>query len=173
MVTEVLNRYAQRMIEATHSIHRTQIIVGVLALLLGVLIYLFDRPAEHIYFISHSISFFNYTPNLFGIMGNHLPTFLHVFAFSMIMAGIIGCNKRGALAICSIWMLINIGFEIGQYQDIAMYVTPLIPDWFSHIPILENTEYYFLYGKYDPYDVLAGIIGAVSAYIVIIVTIKA
>jgi len=48
----------------------------------------------------------------------------------------------------------------------------IVPDWFSTIPFLENTKNYFQYGTFDFIDLLAITIGALTAYFVLITTMK-
>ncbi len=155
-----------------HSINWTQVLLGALALALGVIVYILDRPAEHIYFLPQALSMYEQIASVFGRVGYHLPTFLHVIAFSLILTGMIGCGKRGGLIVCITWMLINSGFEIGQHQNIAPGIVELLPEWFSYVAILDNTASYFIHGVFDPYDLLSIVVGALVAYAVIRLTIK-
>ena len=155
-----------------HSINWTQVLLGVLALVSGVVVYIIDRPAEHVYFLPQALSMYEQIPSVFGRAGYHLPTFLHVMAFSLMLTGVIGCGKQGGLIVCIIWMVINSAFEIGQHQDIAPGIVELLPEWFSSMPILDNTASYFIHGVFDPYDLLSIVVGALVAYVVIKLTIK-
>ena len=154
-------------------INKTQIIIGGAALFIGSLIYLIDRPPDHTYFIyccGINISLYNVLPNLFGLIGNNLPAFIHVFSFIMITAGIISCEKKGSLIICLAWFFIDLTFELGQkYTSLSL---KLIPDWFTGIPFLENTENYFLRGTFDYIDLVAIAFGTAIAYFVLIITSK-
>ena len=74
-----------------------QIMIGLAVLSLGTLIYLVDRPPDHTYFVYKSfvnISLHNTLPNLFGLIGNSLPSFIHVFSFILITAGFISYRKK-------------------------------------------------------------------------------
>jgi len=99
-----------------------------------------------------------------------LPSFLHVFAFSLIIGGLLACKKRGFFVICSMWLFINILFELGQKHAIA--ASRIVPLWFSEVFILENTQNYFLKGTFDFCDILAGFFGALAAYCVLLLTIQ-
>jgi ABC-type xylose transport system permease subunit len=154
-------------------INKKQIIIGLVALFIGSVIYLIDRPPEHTYFVYNSpinISLSNTIPNLFGSIGNSLPAFLHVFSFILITAGLIFCNKRGYLIICLSWFLIDCVFEVGQ--KFTTWSSRIIPDWFAGIPFLENTENYFLKGTFDFLDLAAIAFGTVIAYFVLLTTNK-
>ena len=155
------------------QITKTQILIGVLVLLLGSFIYLIDRPPEQTYFVHSSpvnISLFNTLPNVFGFIGGSLPECVHVFSFILITAGLLSCNKRGYLIICLSWFVIDAAFEIGQ--RFPARALKIIPDWFTGIPFLENTESYFLHGTFDFIDLAAIAFGAVIAYVVVIATNK-
>ena len=154
-------------------INTRQIFIGIAILLLGSLVYLVDRPPDQTYFVYSSpvnISLYNVIPNLFGLMGNSLPTFIHIFSFILITAGLICSQKRSCLIICISWFLVDCAFELGQkYNSLALKI---IPDWFAGIPFLENTKNYFLYGTFDFIDLAAITMGTVMAYFVLLSTNK-
>lgn len=155
------------------SINRVQILIGVLGLALGSLVYIVDRPPDQTYFVIKSgidISLFNTFPNLFGPLGNSLPTFIHVFSFILVTAGLISCQKRGCLVICLSWFLFDCAFELGQKH--RTWPLELIPDSLVEIPFLESTEDYFLYGTFDHFDLAAIAMGAATAYFVLVATME-
>ena len=124
-----------------------QILIGLTALIFGVLVYLVNRPPDQIYFIYVSglnISLYNTLPNIFGLIGNSVPAFIHVFSFILITAGFLSCQKRGCLIICLSWLLVDSAFELGQ--NFNTWSASIIPDWFEGIPFLENTKSYFIHG---------------------------
>ena len=127
-----------------------QILIGLTALIFGVLVYLVNRPPDQIYFIYVSglnISLYNTLPNIFGLIGNSVPAFIHVFSFILITAGFLSCQKRGCLIICLSWLLVDSAFELGQ--NFNTWSASIIPDWFEWIPFLENTKSYFIHGTFD------------------------
>jgi hypothetical protein len=140
---------------------------------LGTLVYLVDRPPDQTYFLyssSINISLHDTLPNLFGIIGNSLPEFIHIFSFILITAGLIFCNKRGYLIICLSWFLVDSAFELGQKFN--TWSSSITPDWFTGIPFLENTKNYFLQGTFDFIDLAAIAFGTLIAYFVISATSK-
>jgi hypothetical protein len=99
------------------SINKNQILIGLIALLIGSVVYLIDRSPGQTYFLftaPFSISLYHSTPNLFGIIGDSLPAFLHVFSFILLTAGLIFCSKKDYLIICLFWFLVDAAFEVGQ-----------------------------------------------------------
>ena len=150
-----------------------QIFIGLAGLGLGLLVYLIDRPPDQTYFISNAgfdISFYNTLPNIFGLVGNSLPAFIHVFSFILISAGLLGCRKRGSIIICLSWLLVDCAFELGQKFN--MWSSKIIPDWFIGVPFLEDTENYFLQGTFDFIDLAAIALGTLIAYFVLLATDK-
>jgi len=156
----------------SRPINKKQIIIGLVALFIGSLVYLIDRPSDKTYLVYNiaNISFYNTLPNLFGLIGNSLPAFIHVFSFILITAGLIFCNKRWYLIICLSWFLVDSAFELGQKFN--TWSSSIIPNWFAGIPFLENTENYFLQGTFDLIDLAAIAFGTVIAYFVISATSK-
>jgi len=153
-------------------VNRLQVLIGLACLLFGTLVYLFYRPPDQTYFIYISglnISY-NTLPNIFSFVGNSLPAFIHVFAFILITAGLLGCRKRGSLIICLSWLLVDCAFELGQ--NFNTWPTSIIPDWFEGIPFLENTENYFSRGTFDMFDLVAIVFGTIIAYFVLLTTSK-
>jgi hypothetical protein len=142
-------------------------------LLFGTFVYLVDRPPDQTYFVYNSsigISFYNILPNLFGLIGNILPAFIHVFSFILITAGLLSCQKKGCLIICLSWFVVDCAFELGQ--KFSSFAVRLVPDWFAGIPCLENTDNYFLTGTFDYFDLTAITIGAIMASFVLLSTRK-
>jgi len=155
----------------SNTINKLQILIGLAGLLIGSLVYLIDRPPDQTYFVYISrinISLHNTIPNLFGILGNTLPDFLHVFSFILITAGLFSCKRRGYLIICLSWFFVDSAFELCQkYNSLPLSI---IPDWFEGIPFLENTRNYFQRGTFDMADLVAIAVGTTVAYFVIMLT---
>ena len=155
------------------SINISPILIGITVLLLGTSIYLTDRHPDQTYFVYKSfvnISLHNTLPNLFGFIGNSLPSFIHAFSFILITAGLFQCQKRGCLIICACWFLTDVIFELGQ--KFKALSSRMVPDWFSGILFLENSKNYFLSGTFDFNDLAAITFGTILAYFAFSITIK-
>lgn len=153
------------------SIHWFQIQIGLLVLLIGVFVYLADRPPGDTYFVSRSpfgISLYQVFPGFFGSIGRNLPAFAHAFAFIVITAGWMACDKKGYGIIALGWFLVDGAFEIGQRH--GTIVMEYVPGWFNGIPFLENTQNFFRRGTFDWMDLLAVLAGSISAYVFLIIT---
>ena len=159
-----------------YSFHMTrksriyQTLAAISALIVGLSIYLFDRQPETVYFISNRFSFDGDTKPIFGIIGNYLPAFLHVYAFILLTAVVFAQSHRHILIICVGWLAVDSLFEIGQINLIAEAITVHIPGWFAGIPFLENTANYFLLGTFDTLDLLSIAAGTLAAYLIIILS---
>ena len=154
-------------------INISQILIGLTALLLGTLVYLIDRSPDQTYFVyksSINISLHDTLPNLFGFIGYSLPSFIHVFSFILITAGLLRCQRRGCIIICALWFLTDVIFEL--WQKFNLWISEVIPDWFGGILFLENTKNYFIRGTFDYFDLAAITIGTILAYFVLLHTIQ-
>jgi hypothetical protein len=143
-----------------------QVSLALAVLGLGVLVYLLDRPPG-LTALPESITLFQPTARFFGALGQSLPEFAHVFAFSLLTIAFIGGGRRTAIAACSGWFLVDAAFELGQHPTIAPRLAHLTPSWFEAIPILNRTDDFFRYGTFDPLDLLFVALGALAAYVVV------
>jgi len=148
-----------------------QLLIGFNALVLGILFYYFFRSAEHTYFLKFLVT----NPHRHKILlpafislGNSLPTFIHVFAFSLMTASLIASQKRGYIVVCLAWFAIDVLFELGQ--GIGNLIIPVIPSWFFNFLFLENIGNYFLRGHFDYLDLMSIALGSVIAYMILIKT---
>ena len=150
---------------------RTQLLAGVFLLLLGSLIYVIDRSPDQVYFTRYfgiHLKLWAADTRLLGALGLRLPSFFHVLSFSLITGAFFARGNMRYLAVCLFWVLVNVLFELGQkYKDLAVNMTP---DFFKHIPFLENTRAYFLNGTFDGYDLLAFFIGALAGFGLLLIT---
>jgi hypothetical protein len=154
-----------------HKINHFQIFIGLIALFFGSLVYIVDRPPEQTYFISNwmlTASLYKVVPNLFGILGDSLPDCAHAFAFIMITAGLTSFQTKGCILISIVWFFTDSLFEIGQ--QFSSTATTLVPEWFNGIPFLKNTPAFFQTGTFDWFDLAAILIGSVSAYFMLQLT---
>ena len=150
-----------------------RISIGIFALVVGVLVYIIDRPPDHTYFINAwgiKLCLHNIKPGTLGFIGNILPDFIHVFSFILLTGGTLSSGKKGSLIICLSWLFIDFTFELGQkYSDLFINT---VPDWLSNIPALKICKNYFHLGTFDMFDMLAILAGTISAYIILIVTLN-
>jgi hypothetical protein len=145
-----------------------QILVGFGGLSLGALVYLFERSPESYAFgviVRDYFGFLRPHRLLSGVLADNLPSFTHAFAFSLMTAGLLGPRRKGNLLICLLWFLIDTVFEIGQGLKHVSLAT--IPDWVDvHALPMANLQEYFRCGTFDIRDIVAGLLGAMAAFVV-------
>ncbi len=154
-------------------INTLQVAVGIASLLLGTLMYLSDRNPQATYFVKEyltGISLHETVPDLFGILDRSVASFLHVFSFILITAGLTAETKTGCIAVSAVWLTVDALFEMGQYFDTL--AVSLVPEWFKDYPFLETTGDFFMKGCFDPVDMAAIFAGAGVALFFLLATIR-
>lgn len=136
--------------------------LGVLALAIGVLVYLTDRDPAHAAWIPPAWSVSG--PALFGAVGSWLPSLTHAFAFSLFTAAVAGSRPTApAYGACVLWWAVDSAFELAQAPGLsgpitsAMAATPA-PAWLT-----DPVSSYLMRGHFDWADLLAIAAGAVAA----------
>jgi hypothetical protein len=146
-----------------------QILIGVITLACGVMFYICYRHHSYLTTLLHldmpRVTEYTIVPHA---IWSSLPSYIHVFSFAMITAGLVRFSYITYGLVCCLWIIINILFEIGQYYKHP--VMDILPLWFSTIPLLSNSYAYFVHGTYDINDMLAIVLGGCSAYYVMLAT---
>jgi hypothetical protein len=145
-----------------------QILMGIVGLCIGALVYLYGRSPESYGFgliVKDHLGFILPQEPLFGVLADNLPSFTHVFAFSLMTAGLLGLRRKGILLICLIWFSIDALFEIGQaLKPVSLAI---IPEWVKVHPLpMAKLQGYFRYGTFDIRDIVASLLGALAAFLV-------
>jgi hypothetical protein len=140
----------------------TLLILAALLLVIGVIVYAVDRGGAA-YFLSgwtagHSEA------ELFGAIGNHIPTFVHTLALILVTAAVLRPWPQLLPTIAFGWIAVECLFEVGQLSPLDAHVAAAIPAWFNDMPVLEASSDYFINGTCDPLDVLSIGLGAAAAY---------
>ena len=156
-----------------HPINATRILVGAGALVLGLLVYLIDRPPDQTYLLFRlglTSSLYQVVPPVFGHLGGNLPAFLHVFAFILITGGILASGRKGSFVVAMCWFVTDVAFELGQ--KFPSWAERLVPRWFDSIPLLDATRNYFRFGTFDSLDIVAVAIGTAAAFGALLATME-
>jgi len=148
------------------TIHWTQVAIGLCVLVVGALVYVLDRSSTSVPFFS-AVSLADTLPPIFGQLGQSLPTFAHVFAFSILTAAWFGGGRKTGFAAGLTWFGLDSAFEVGQHPQIADSLLRFMPGWLDSIPILNQAESYFVLGTFDVWDLISIAVGAALAYLVI------
>jgi hypothetical protein len=128
--------------------------LGLLALVLGTFIYVLVRPEGSSY-VNLYVSFHQSLPEI--PLVNNLPSFFHVFAFSLLTLSVLGKFKYGVLS-CVLWTLLNLLFELGQHSSFMNFLDAKAI-W---LPSVLNN--YFRLGTFDIWDMVFCMLGGLMAY---------
>jgi len=151
--------------------------IACLALLLGVVLYILDRPHDRVYFLDEWFEKEGMLDNqsdglgqYFGNLGQYLPTFLHTYAFILLTMVVVFPHKKfkkNIIWICLFWFILESLFEVAQIDAIANSLAQGFPTAFNNIPFIENIPNYFIYGTFDVLDLVSIAVGASFAYLTI------
>jgi hypothetical protein len=147
-------------------------VVATGALGVGVLVYVFDRQAEFVYFLPGWLSLHTQAGSVFGSIGDYLPTFIHVYAFILLTVIVAVPAITKLIPVCLAWFTLDSLFEVAQLNPMAQWIGSHTPGWFNGIPFLENTADYFLMGTFDVFDLLSIAAGTLTAYLTVALTIR-
>lgn len=146
-------------------------LLGLGVLLVGLAVYLVDRPEQTLPVTASLAAWLSGTPVTFGVLGWQLPTFTHVFAFSMFSAAVLGTStRRGAFCVVLAWLAVEVGFELGQSSALLpqwLHGLAEAPDAHAWLAALRD---YFALGTFDPGDLTAAALGSAGAFAAILLT---
>lgn len=134
---------------------------SMVAMAVGLLVYLTDRDASHAALIPSVAALAG--SNLFGAMGQWLPSFVHPFAFGLLTATASPSRSSAGYMACIAWWAVNVAFEVAQYPGINRSVAEAAalvfgPSWVEHL-----LSSYVLRGTFDVGDLVAATAGAAGA----------
>jgi hypothetical protein len=138
------------------------------ALLVGMGVYLFTRSPETVYFLSNTSIHDKMPYPALGIAGQWIPTFVHVYAFSLLSVAVFARSRSGVIVICGMWLLVDSLLELAQIDTVAGWIAGHVPAWFAVFPILDNMADYFLSGTFDLFDLVSILAGAFAAYMTVV-----
>lgn len=138
---------------------------AVLALCLGICIYILDRDWSSVQFLVPIAAWQPAETVTFGSLGLTLPTFFHAYAFAMLLILALGNTSRARQLGASAWFVIAAGLEYLQaarFHSLFLEQTDLL----ARLPLFVNLQAYVVYGRFDPGDLSAAGLGCLTAYIV-------
>jgi len=148
-----------RPVDPGRLVQVAQLGLAVLALSIGLLLYLLDRPAGHAALIPAAWSRPAGGGAVFGAAAAWLPSFLHPFAFSLLTAATLPRSTAAAAGSCALWWGIGLGFEILQHPALALPVAAAL----HGVPGLQTLARFGLQGRFDLADIAALSAGACAA----------
>lgn len=136
-------------------------VAGCLALATGLLVYLVDRDLSRSVLIPAAAALAH--PPIFGVLGQWLPSFVHPFAFSLFTSAALAPSRAPRYLVCIAWGAVNVAFELGQHPLASTRLAELLHAGFGHRPVVDALANYFVHGTFDPWDIMAAILGVVAA----------
>jgi hypothetical protein len=131
--------------------------VILMALIIGALYYWLTRPVGSAVFLKLLPSApLDLQSAHIGRWLDWLPTFIHVFAFSLLTWLVFG--RRHELIACTLWGVINAMFELGQALPSSLI---------RYFPEALNLHNYLLRGVFDLLDLVACALGSLLAWTII------
>jgi hypothetical protein len=134
---------------------------GSIALAMGALVYLTDRAASRALLMSGI--HLTLSGPLFGALGQWLPSFVHPFAFSLFTAAVLPPGRVSARRACVVWCLLNIAFELGQLRPVSVFLAQAMRAHLGSTAPVTLIANYLLRGTFDPGDIVAAVLGALTA----------
>lgn len=137
------------------------VVMGCLALAVGLLVYVADRDATRVWLLPHSAVL--HGGPLFGALGDWLPSFVHTLAFSLLSAAALRRKAAPAYGTCAAWWAVNLAFEAAQHPQIRDRLAGVLrlaggPDGWT-----DALTGYFSGGTFDVGDIAAATAGALAA----------
>lgn len=137
----------------------------ILALLLGTAVYILDRDWTTTLLLAPVASFQPETNNVFGELGHVLPSFLHAYAFSLLIILALGRTRHARRIGAVGWFMCAAVLEVLQ----ADLFRPLFIDSTTHSAAQTMTnsfQAYFVNGHFDPSDIAATALGCIAAFVI-------
>lgn len=151
-------------------INLTQLRIGVLVLLLGSLVYLFDRSASGLPFLPNYFSALPALPPNLSEFGLVFPAFAHTLGFALITTAILVLQRMAACVAVLLWPLINIAFELGQHPMVAPWIVQPLSLQAEDNIFIDTLRCFFQGGTFDVYDMAAIMIAASSGLVIVWLT---
>ena len=150
------------------ALNSRQLVTGFGFLIIGALLYILCRPADstHLGRLLTGISVcFPFRIHLYGPVAGVLPDYIHPLSFALLTLAIFPKAKRAVrTTVCLFWLTIDLLFEMGQHFFFSMkaFLTSVLPEG----SLLNLLTGYFDSGTYDHLDILAIILGSITAFFI-------
>lgn len=139
------------------------LLIALLSLLLGVLVYSTARAPGTTGFLPAAWNVAIPWPHSILALTGSLPTFFHTLAFCLLLSLIAGAGLRATRWVCTIWLMIETAFEVGQYHLFSSWIAKHLSSWFASTWLQDHIGPYFITGVFDPFDLIAAAAGAILA----------
>lgn len=135
---------------------------ALLALAGGSLVYVTDRDWTTTTFLAPFADLQPAASGFFGPLGLVLPSFLHAYAFALLLILALGPTRRAAVIGAGAWFVCAAILEILQAGPMREFLVPGGTTNAS-FPPASPFQLYIVNGRFDPGDVLASLLGCTTA----------
>ena len=154
------------------TVNKTQLTIGGVFLLIGVLYYMLYRPPEQVLFIDAFQLPSLFDPEnreIFGVLHNSLPSFIHGFSFTLLMCALLPSQKKRSYFLVGIfWVVVNVAFELLQLTPAGLVSTGS-GNWNRFPAVIRD---YIGYGVFDYLDVTLILLGCMAAFGIAVLTMR-
>ena len=140
--------------------------IGSVAFAIGLFVYLADRDPSKAALIP-TVALLTGS-NVFGMLGGWLPSFVHTFAFSLFTAAALPIRSVPRYGTCVAWFAVNTAFEVGQHPQVSARLAEALQGGLGALPFSRSLSNYFVHGTFDPGDIVAALLGALTAGLVLL-----
>jgi len=152
---------ADRMSPTSHLV-----LLGVLAIVVlcvGTAVYVFDRGPGSITVFPSDWTGLGSHRQVFGPIGDSLPSFTHAFGFTLLTALMLRRERSALFVACTGWSAFGAAFESGQHPSLAGPLVAALSGPLERLPGAHSLAGYFARGTFDSLDLLATVAGAIGA----------
>jgi hypothetical protein len=134
---------------------------GCVAFAVGLVLYLTDRAGSHALLVPAIGALA--ASNVFGALGQWLPSFVHPFSFSLFTAAALPPSPAPRYGACVAWGAVNVAFEVGQHPQVSASLAESLQASLRAVPLSQPLARYFIDGTFDSGDIAAALLGALAA----------
>ena len=133
-----------------------------LAILAGTAVYLLDRDWSSVLFLAPLARWQPGTLDAFGVAGYSLPSFLHAYAFTLLLILALLPSKAARWLGSLTWLALAAGLELLQADAVKAWVTSHFTE-LADAPIAGEFFRFILFGRLDAADLAATALGVALA----------
>lgn len=141
------------------------IILAVIALGAGLVVYSVDRT-HSAYFLPDAFRA-QHAVGVFGALAHNLPSFVHTFGFSLLLAAALWPWPRYVRPALLLWVGVEVAFECVQARPLADLLYGSLPQSVDTNAGVRVLKIYLLNGTFDLNDVLSALVGGACALVVV------
>lgn len=152
-------------INIVSPINYKRLFIGMGILILGIAVYLVERPHDSAVFIRYipfDLGFLRQFGGPLKPLSGFLPDLTHICGFILLTGALTPQNRVWDMGICLGWFVVEITFEVAQ--GFGLELSSLLPNNLAEYPLLRQIKAYLIQGTFDPLDLVGILTGMITAY---------